>query len=111
MSLEFKPKGAGRNRADRKKILVVIVFTFEIMAWGVYQIWKQYLAEAVPMNTSQVIEKAKKTAADDRKNWLILARAALASEGIMPIASPVEPLNNRGDISRVELGYTLFFDP
>ena len=111
MSQEFKPTGAGRNRADIKKRLIVIVFTFAIMAWSSYQILKQYLVSDVSMNTSQVIEQAKKTATDDRKSWLRLARAALAAEGIMPIASPVEPINNRGDFSRVELGYTLFFDP
>jgi cytochrome c peroxidase len=40
-----------------------------------------------------------------------LGRAALAAEGAQAIAAPIEPVNNRGEASRVELGYQLFFDP
>ncbi|MEK7829917.1 MAG: cytochrome-c peroxidase, partial [Acidobacteriota bacterium] len=54
---------------------------------------------------------ARTTSPEDRQAWLRLARGALASESIQQITAPVEPRNNQGEASKVELGYQLFFDP
>ncbi len=61
--------------------------------------------------TEQIINLARTTSPEDRQAWLRLARGALASESIQQITAPVEPRNNQGEASKVELGYQLFFDP
>src|SRR5215510_1573454 len=102
--------GAARNRANRIKLSVAAVFSLIAVASGSWA-YQRYRASGAALTTAQIIELAKKTAPDDRRTWLRLARAALAAEGAQAIAAPTEPLNNRGEASRVELGYLLFFDP
>src|SRR5215470_1261323 len=102
--------GAGRNPANRIKYSVVAAFSLIAVASGFWA-YQRYRAGGGALTTAQIIELAKKTAPEDRQTWLRLARAALAAEGVQAIAAPTEPLNNRGEASRVELGYLLFFDP
>jgi len=73
--------------------------------------YQRYRASGASLTTAQITELAKKTAPEDRQAWVRLARAALAAESAQAIAAPQEPINNRGEASRVELGYLLFFDP
>src|SRR5215510_7043560 len=102
--------GAARNRANRIKLSVAAVFSLIAVASGSWA-YQRYRASGAALTTAQIIELAKKTAPDDRRTWLRLARAALAAEGAQAIAAPIEPVNNRGEATRVELGYLLFFDP
>src|SRR5215470_3865701 len=102
--------GAARNRANRIKLSIAAVFSLIAVASGSWA-YQRYRASGAALTTAQIIELAKKTAPDDRRTWLRLARAALAAEGTQAIAAPTEPVNNRGEASRVELGHLLFFDP
>jgi cytochrome c peroxidase len=63
------------------------------------------------LTAAQIMQIAKTTPPEDRRAWLRLARASLAAEHAQSLAAPQEPMNNRGEASRVELGYLLFFDP
>jgi cytochrome c peroxidase len=102
--------GAARNRANRIKLFIVAFFTLIAVASGFWA-YQRYRASGAALTMAQITELAKKTAPEDRPTWLRLARAALAAEGVQAIAAPTEPVNNRGEASRVELGYLLFFDP
>ena len=76
-----------------------------------YWAWQNDVSKSADLTTERITELAKTTAPEDRQSWLRLARAALAAESVPQIAAPVEPRNNQGEASRVELGYQLFFDP
>lgn len=73
--------------------------------------YRRFSAESAPLTTSEITALAKTTALEDRQAWLRLGRSVLATESVQKIAAPVEPRNNVGESSRVELGYQLFFDP
>lgn len=110
MSSNNENTGATRNRSSRIKLIIVAAFALIVAASGLWG-YQRYRASGATLTTAEITELAKKTAPDDRQAWLRLARAALAAENIQPIAAPTEPTNNRGEASRVELGYLLFFDP
>lgn len=76
-----------------------------------YWAWQNDVSKSADLTIERITELAKTTAPEDRQSWLRLARAALAAESVQQIAAPVEPRNNQGEASRVELGYQLFFDP
>lgn len=99
-----------RGRAKQFKLAVVILF-FAAVAAGGFAAYQHYSAKSAPLTTEQITALAKTTALEDRQDWLRLARGVLASESVGRIASPVEPRNNLGETSKVELGYMLFFDP
>ena len=98
------------NRAAIIKIFIVITF-IAASSYGLFQFYQRYLAESAVLSTPEIAELAKKTPADDRGEWLRLSRMVLAVEKVQQIAAPIEPINNRGEASRIELGYQLFFDP
>lgn len=75
--------------------------------WMIQRVW----GKSAPPTTEELTARAKTVAPEDRPAWIELARGMLASENIQPLAAPIEPINNRGEASRVELGYLLFFDP
>ncbi|MGH9766803.1 MAG: cytochrome-c peroxidase [Blastocatellia bacterium] len=102
--------GAARSRSNRIKLSIVAIFSLIAAASG-YWAYQRYRASGASLTTAQITEMAKKTSPEDRQAWLRLARAALAAESAQAIAAPQEPINNRGEASRVELGYLLFFDP
>lgn len=90
------------------KLAILFLVAMTILA-GIYFL-RERGASAAP-TTAEITELARSTPPGDREAWLKLARAVLASENVMPMTDPEEPLNNRGEKSRVELGYQLFFDP
>jgi cytochrome c peroxidase len=94
----------------RMKYLVVAAVFLTAAAGGWYG-YKSFDASSATLTTPELTVIAKTTPEDDRAAWLRLARAVLGAEKVAPIATPVEPTNNRGETSRVELGYLLFFDP
>src|SRR5262249_17308146 len=102
--------GMGRSPLKRIKFSIGAVFTLIAAASGFWA-YQRYHASGASLGAAQITELAKKTAPEDRQAWLRLARAALAAENAKTIAAPIEPINNRGEVSRVELGYLLFFDP
>ncbi len=102
--------GSPQNRMNRIKISIVAIFALAASTIGFWA-YHRYQASGASLTTAQITELAKKTAPEDRGAWLRLARAALAAEGVKAIAAPQEPINNRGEATRVELGYLLFFDP
>ncbi|MFZ4794188.1 MAG: cytochrome-c peroxidase [Blastocatellia bacterium] len=61
--------------------------------------------------TAELAINARGLGIEDRPAWLRVVRGMLQSEKIQPFSAPIEPINNRGDAARVELGYQLFFDP
>ncbi len=101
---------AARNRASWIKLSTVAFFALIAAASGLWA-YQHYRASGMSMTIAHITELARNTAPEDRRTWLRLARAALAAEGVQAIAAPTEPVNNRGEASRVELGYQLFFDP
>src|SRR5215475_14342694 len=103
-------RGATRNRPNSVKLSIVALFALIAVASGFWA-YRHYRASGAALTIAQATELAKKTAPEDRQTWLRLARAALAAEGTQAIAAPTEPVNNRGEASRVELGHLLFFDP
>ncbi len=102
--------GEARNRSNRIKLFVVVVFALIAAASGFWG-YQRYRASGATLTTAEITELAKTTAPEDRQAWLRLARAALTAENVQAIIAPTEPTNNRGEASRVELGYLLFFDP
>src|SRR5215510_7521587 len=99
-----------RNRLLDIKLVKVLLAA--AMLAGIIILINRFLRpDNVSLTTEQIKEIAKKTPPEDRQAWLRLARAALVAEGVQAISAPVEPVNNRGEASRVELGYLLFFDP
>ncbi len=97
--------------AKRGKLLVVALFLVALAAASGFWFMRQRAGSAAALTTPEITEIAKKTPAEDRAAWLRLARATLAAEAVRKLAPPEEPVNNRGESSRVELGYRLFFDP
>lgn len=91
--------------------LTAVVFGLVVLALGAYWTLRRDVLESRELTTEQITELAKKTSPEDRATWLRLARAALASESVQQIVAPIEPRNNQGEASKVELGYQLFFDP
>ncbi|MCG3161589.1 MAG: Cytochrome c551 peroxidase [Acidobacteria bacterium] len=102
--------GEARNRSNRIKLFVVVVFALIAAASGFWG-YQRYRASGATLTTAEITELAKTAASEDRQAWLRLARAALTAENVQAIIAPTEPTNNRGEASRVELGYLLFFDP
>jgi cytochrome c peroxidase len=74
--------------------------------WGVVR-----SQAAAPLTAEEIGKIAKKTGSEDRPVWIQHARDVLVAEAVLPYTSPVEPIHNRGEAARVELGYQLFFDP
>ncbi len=109
-SSTHEPTGGARNRLNSIKLSIVAAFALVVAAGGFWA-WQRYRASAEPLRMAEITEMAKKTGLEDRQAWLRLARAALAAENTQPLASPTEPINNKGEALRVELGYLLFFDP
>ena len=91
--------------------LTMIALVFVAVVAGSFVAYQHYLAKSAPLTTQQITALAKTTALEDRQDWLRLARGVLAAESVSQIAAPVEPRNNIGEASKVELGYQLFFDP
>lgn len=99
------------TRSQAKVLKLVVVSLFIVLVAGGIQTYRYFSANEAGMTTEQVTELAKTTPPEDRATWLRLARAILASESVQQIAAPVEPRNNQGEASKIELGYQLFFDP
>jgi cytochrome c peroxidase len=95
-----------RNRLKVIKLAGIIILL--VATIGGYRYFR---ATNAPLTTAQITQIAKRTPPEDGQAWLRLARAVLAAESAQRIAAPVEPVNNRGEASRVELGYLLFYDP
>ena len=102
--------GAPHNRIKAYKLLIVAVFVV-IAVVGGFLAYHRYGAKSAALTTGEITELAKTTPLEDRQAWLRLARGVLAAEAVQPISAPQQPLNNRGEASRIELGYLLFFDP
>lgn len=100
---------AVQNQAKALKLIVGSLFL--LLVTGGIWVFRQVSTNNAEPTTEQIIELAKKTSPEDRAAWLKLARAVLASESVLPIAAPIEPRNNQGEASKIELGYQLFFDP
>ena len=98
------------NLSQTIKLLVVAGFAVCLAAGGFYA-YRHYRASGAVLTTAEITTLAKNVALEDRAEWLRLARGVLAAEAVSPLASPREPVNNRGEATRVELGYLLFFDP
>ena len=99
------------TQSQAKVLKLVVVSLFIVLVAGGIQAYRYFSTEPAELTTDQVTALAKTTPPEDRAAWLRLARAALASENVQQIAAPVEPRNNLGEASKVELGYQLFFDP
>ncbi|MDX2032890.1 MAG: cytochrome c peroxidase [Blastocatellia bacterium] len=95
--------------AKRVRLLVAALFVVSVIA----SLWFYKKREAVgaALTTPEITTLAKTTPPEERPAWLRLARATLAAESVKKLAAPQEPVNNRGESARVELGYRLFFDP
>ena len=100
---------AVQNQAKALKLIVGSLFL--LLVTGGIWVFRQVSTNNAEPTTEQIIELAKKTSPEDRAAWLKLARAVLASESVLSIAAPIEPRNNQGEASKIELGYQLFFDP
>ncbi|HEX9000321.1 MAG TPA: hypothetical protein VGB07_10510, partial [Blastocatellia bacterium] len=90
---------------------MTVIGVFAAILGGGIWAYRYYAAESASLSTAEITALAKATAPEDRQAWLRLSRGALAAESVQRIAPPVEPRNNIGEASRVELGYQLFFDP
>jgi len=99
------------TQSQAKVLKLVVVSLFIVLVAGGIQAYRYFSTEPAELTTDQVTALAKTTPPEDRTAWLRLARAVLASENVQQIAAPVEPRNNLGEASKVELGYLLFFDP
>ncbi|MBS1788944.1 MAG: cytochrome-c peroxidase [Acidobacteria bacterium] len=113
MNLNNNPPGSVPVKRPRAKLLKLMIGGLAIAGMVVagYWAWQNDVSKSADLTTERITELAKTTAPGDRQAWLRLARAALAAEHVSQIAAPVEPRNNQGEASRVELGYQLFFDP
>jgi len=103
-------QSAAPSRSRLTRVLTLGLITTLLVA-GAFFLRQRMVSGSVELTTAEITELAKTTPPEDRAEWLRLARAALAAEKIMPLSAPQEPINNRGETSRVELGYMLFFDP
>lgn len=99
-----------RSQAKFLKLVVVGVF-FALAAIGGFLTYQHYSAKSAALTTGEITALSKTTGPEDRQAWLRLARGVLAAESIGQIAAPVEPRNNLGEATKIELGYQLFFDP
>ena len=106
----FHDKAMYRQRFKLLKFLATGLCT-AVAALGLFWSYQQYQARGKTPSLDEVIERAKQTPLDDRQAWLRLARQALQAGNVQPIAAPTEPLSNRGNNARAELGRLLFFDP
>lgn len=104
-----KTKSSTGNLAKFLKLAVVGLLLI-VIAGVIFGRRYMYVSRSVE-TTEQIVGLAKTTSPEDRQAWLLLARGVLSSEGIQQITAPVEPRNNQGEASKVELGYQLFFDP
>src|SRR5438105_2562768 len=98
------------NRRSRLLKLFAIAACVALTATGFWT-YQRYQARDNTPQLDEIIERAKHISLDDRQAWLQLARQALAAEHVQPIAPPNDPVNNRGNTPRAELGRLLFFDP
>lgn len=99
------------TQSQAKVLKLVVVSLFIVLVAGGIQVYRYFSTAPAELTTDQITAFAKTTPPEDRAAWLRLARAVLASENVQQIAAPVEPRNNLGEASKVELGYQLFFDP
>ncbi|HQR33009.1 MAG TPA: cytochrome c peroxidase [Blastocatellia bacterium] len=113
MSLNNSSTESVLAKQPRAKVLKLMATVLVIVGLALAGYWtlRNGASKSAELTTERIIELAKITAPEDRQAWLRLAKAALLSEGVQQIAAPVEPRNNQGEASRVELGYQLFFDP
>lgn len=98
------------NRRSRLLKLFAIMACAVLAATGFWT-YHRYQARSNTPPLDEIIERAKHTPLDDRQAWLRLARQALTAENVPPIAPANDPVNNRGNTPRAELGRLLFFDP
>lgn len=103
-------QNADRSRSFLTKSLMVGLIIVIAIA-GAFLLRQRFVGGSAGPTIGEITELAKTTPSGDRAEWLRLARATLVAEKVMPLTDPQEPINNRGDTSRVELGYQLFFDP
>lgn len=103
-------QNAARSRSLQTKGLMLGLIIVIAIA-GAFILRQRFVAGSAGPTIGEITELAKTTPPGDRAEWLRLARATLAAEKVMPLTDPQEPINNRGETSRVELGYQLFFDP
>lgn len=92
---------------------VVLLGSIALLVTGVVSWWiVRYDADAAAgPTTAGLVEESRRLTLEDRPEWLRITRGLLSTESVQPITAPVEPINNRGEATRVELGYLLFFDP
>lgn len=95
----------------RSLVLVCVLFILAIILAGWWAASRGRDQEGGDLTTAQLVEEARHLPVEERAEWIRVARGILRTESVLPIAAPVEPINNRGESSRVELGYQLFFDP
>lgn len=108
-SIDSRPAD-GRWR-DWRSILAGTILLVAVLLAVWWQFGRPAAGESAAPSTAELALEARLVAAADRPSWLRIARGMLKSEQILPYTSPIEPINNRGESSRVELGYLLFFDP
>jgi len=99
-----------RTPGRRLKLIIAAAFFAFIVVGGLMS-YQHYWAKTAPLTREQITALAKTTEPGDRQAWLRLARGMLAAENVQQIVAPIEPRNNLGEASKVELGYLLFFDP
>ncbi|MFZ4626787.1 MAG: cytochrome c peroxidase [Blastocatellia bacterium] len=92
--------------------VVVSGIVLLVVGGGGWYWWESGRSEgASALGTTEWVEIAKRTPLEDRAAWVRVGRGVLQAEAVQPYTSPVEPIHNRGEAARVELGYQLFFDP
>ncbi|MFN0087953.1 MAG: cytochrome-c peroxidase, partial [Blastocatellia bacterium] len=96
--------------ARRIKFVIAALFAVALAGGGLW-FYRQREAGGAALTTPEITAIAKTTPPEDRPSWLRLARATISAEAVRKLAAPEEPVNNRGEAARVELGYRLFFDP
>lgn len=99
------------KRGEVKFLKLAVIGVVVAILGGAVWAYKHYSAASASLTTAEITALAKNTALEDKQTWLRLARGVLTAEKVQKIAAPVEPQNNIGEASRVELGYQLFFDP
>jgi cytochrome c peroxidase len=88
---------------------VCLILGAGVIAW--WLMGREAEGDTPGPSTLELAHEARSIAAEDRPAWIRIARGMLKAEGVRPYTAPVEPINNRGESARVELGYQLFFDP
>lgn len=88
----------------------MICLGLTVLAVAAWRFGRLDKAAAAP-TTAELVEASRRLSPEDRPEWLRITRGLLSAESVQQIAAPVEPINNRGEATRVELGYLLFFDP